>query len=377
MKILLVGGGTGGHFYPLIAIAEELNRVADEEKLLNFELYYIGTSRYDDAALKKEFIKYIPITTGKLRVYFSFKNFIDFFKTGFGIIQAFFKLFSLYPDVVISKGGYNAFPVLIAARFFRIPVIVHESDSAPGRVNKWAGKFAVRVALTYPEAAQYFDPKKVSLVGQPVRKVIATPATEGATEFFDLDPSLPVIGVIGGSLGARVINNVILELLPGILDHYQIIHQTGTTNFEDVTTDAKVVLGDDTRRSRYKPFATLNELQMKMFSGAATIIISRAGSILHEIAAWGKPSIIIPGTAAVYHDDHQRKNAYHFARIGACAVIEEGNLTPSVLENEINLIISHKERYHAMAERAKEFYQPDAARKIATEAIKIALAHEK
>lgn len=377
MKILLVGGGTGGHFYPLIAIAEELNRVADEEKLLNFELYYIGTSRYDDAALKKEFIKYIPITTGKLRVYFSFKNFIDFFKTGFGIIQAFFKLFSLYPDVVISKGGYNAFPVLIAARFFRIPVIVHESDSAPGRVNKWAGKFAVRVALTYPEAAQYFDPKKVSLVGQPVRKVIATPATEGATEFFDLDPSLPVIGVIGGSLGARVINNVILELLPGILDHYQIIHQTGITNFEDVTTDAKVVLGDDTRRSRYKPFATLNELQMKMFSGAATIIISRAGSILHEIAAWGKPSIIIPGTAAVYHDDHQRKNAYHFARIGACAVIEEGNLTPSVLENEINLIISHKERYHAMAERAKEFYQPDAARKIATEAIKIALAHEK
>lgn len=377
MKILLVGGGTGGHFYPLIAIAEELNRVADEEKLLNFELYYIGTSRYDDAALKKEFIKYIPITTGKLRVYFSFKNFIDFFKTGFGIIQAFFKLFSLYPDVVISKGGYNAFPVLIAARFFRIPVIVHESDSAPGRVNKWAGKFAVRVALTYPEAAQYFDPKKVSLVGQPVRKVIATPATEGATDFFDLDPSLPVIGVIGGSLGARVINNVILELLPGILDHYQIIHQTGKALFEDVTTDAKVVLGEDTRRSRYKPFATLNELQMKMFSGAATIIISRAGSILHEIAAWGKPSIIIPGTAAVYHDDHQRKNAYHFARIGACAVIEEGNLTPSVLENEINLIISHKERYHAMAERAKEFYQPDAARKIATEAIKIALAHEK
>lgn len=377
MKILLVGGGTGGHFYPLIAIAEELNRLADEEKLLDFKLYYMGTSPYDTEALKKEFITYIPITAGKLRVYFSLKNFLDFFKTGFGIMQAFFKLFSLYPDVVISKGAYSAFPVLVAARFFRIPVIVHESDSAPGRVNKWTGKFAARIAITYPEAAQYFDAKKVSLVGQPVRKVVATPATEGAAEFFDLDPTLPVIGVIGGSLGARVINNVILELLPGILDRYQIIHQTGVALFDDVVTDAKVILGEDTRRSRYKPFATLNELQMKMFSGAATIVISRAGSLLHEIASWGKPSIIIPGTAAVYHDDHQRKNAYHYARVGACAVIEEANLTPSVLENEINLIVTHKERYSAMSERAKEFYKPDAARKIATEALKIALAHEK
>jgi len=376
MKILLIGGGTGGHFYPLMAIAEELNALADEEKLLQFKLYYMGDGEYDKTALQKEFITYIPITAGKLRVYASFKNVIDVFKVGIGTIQAFFKLFSLYPDVIISKGGYGAFPVLVAARFFRIPVIVHESDTAPGRVNKWSGKFAIRVALAYPEAAQYFDAKKVSLVGQPVRKVIAHPATEGAAAFFDLDENIPIIGVIGGSLGARTINNVIVELLPSLLDRYQIIHQTGKTNFEDVTTDARVVLGDDPKRSRYKVFASLNELQMKMFSGASSLVISRAGSSIHEIAAWGKPSIIIPGIPAVYHDDHQRKNAYHYARTGACAVVEEPNLTPSVLENEIDLILTHKERYDAMAHHAKEFYKPDAARKIATEAIKIALEHE-
>jgi UDP-N-acetylglucosamine--N-acetylmuramyl-(pentapeptide) pyrophosphoryl-undecaprenol N-acetylglucosamine transferase len=377
MKILLVGGGTGGHFYPLIAIAEELNKIADQEKLLNYKLYYMGETEYDKDALKKEFITFIPITAGKMRVYFSLKNITDFFKTLTGIIQAFFKLYSLYPDVIISKGGYSAFPVLVAARFFRIPVIIHESDSAPGRVNKWSGKFAARVALTYPEAASYFDSKKISLTGQPVRKIIAQRATEGGAEFFDLDPNVPIIGILGGSLGAKVINNVVVQLVPTLLDRYQIIHQTGKSNFEDVTTDAKVLLGDSTKRNHYKVFSTLNELEMKMFSGAVSLVITRAGSTLNEIAAWGVPSIVIPGSPEVYHDDHQRKNAYHYARTGACAVIEEQNLTASVLLNEIDLILTHKDRYNAMSEHARAFYQPDAGRKIATEAIKIALEHEK
>ena len=105
MKILLTGGGTGGHFYPLIAIAEELNRIADEERIVNMKLYYMSNTPYDTVLLEEQFITYIPITAGKLRVYFSFKNFVDVFKTFFGAIGALFKVFSLYPDVVISKGG--------------------------------------------------------------------------------------------------------------------------------------------------------------------------------------------------------------------------------------------------------------------------------
>lgn len=376
MKILLIGGGTGGHFYPLIAVAEELNHIADEERIANFKLFYMADSPYNQKALDEEFITFIPIVAGKLRVYFSLQNFLDMIKTGIGTVSALFKLFSLYPDVIISKGGYAAFPVLIAARILRIPVIVHESDTVPGRVNKWSGKFARKVALSYPEAAEYFDQSKISITGQPVRKSIAHVAPEGAKEFFELDPNIPTIGVIGGSLGAKIINDSITSLLPGLVQQYQVIHQTGKKNFEETKTDMEVLLGNDTKRSRYKIFPYLNDLQTKMFGGAADIIISRAGGTIFEIAAWGKPSIIIPGSAAVFHGDHQRKNAYHYARTGACVVIEEVNLTPSVLKNEIDLIISHRDHYDAMAARAKSFFTPEAARIIAAAAVTIALKHE-
>ncbi len=377
MKILLAGGGTGGHFYPLIAIAEELNRIQEEEHLINFKLYYMSNSPYNRQLLDEQFITYIPIVAGKMRVYFSFQNFLDLFKTGFGVISALFKVFSLYPDVVISKGGFAAFPTLVAAKILRIPVIVHESDTVPGRVNKWAGKFARRVALSYPEAAQYFNPSKVSITSQPVRKTIARTTKDGANEFFELDPATPTIGIIGGSLGAKVINNILTELAPELIKKYQVIHQTGPKGYEEAKTDVGVILGQHTRRTRYKLFPYFNDLQTKMFGGASDIVISRAGSSLFEIAAWGKPSIIIPGRAEVYHADHQRKNAYHYARTGAAVVIEEKNLTASILLNQIELILDHPDRYQVMATHAKQFYNPDAARLIATEAIKIALEHEK
>jgi UDP-N-acetylglucosamine--N-acetylmuramyl-(pentapeptide) pyrophosphoryl-undecaprenol N-acetylglucosamine transferase len=377
MKILLAGGGTGGHFYPLIAVAEELNRIQEEEHLINFRLYYMSNSPYNKQLLDEQFITYIPITAGKLRVYFSLQNFVDLFKTAFGIVGAIFKVFSLYPDVVISKGGFAAFPTLVAARFLRIPVIIHESDTIPGRVNKWAGKFAQRVALSYPEAAEYFKAEKVSLTGQPVRKTVAHSAKEGAKEFFELDPNIPTIGIMGGSLGAKVINNIITELAPNLIEKYQVIHQTGPKGYEEAKTDLGVILGQNIKRSRYKMFPYLNDLQTKMFGGACDIVISRAGSTIFEIAAWGKPSVIIPGRAEVYHADHQRKNAYHYARTGAASVIEEKNMTPSILMNQIELILDHKDRYGAMAAHAKHFYNPDAARLIATEAVTIALSHER
>lgn len=376
MKILLIGGGTGGHFYPLIAIAEELNRISDEERLVHMKLYYMADVPYDTQALKEQFITFIPITAGKLRIYFSLQNFIDIFKTGFGVIGALFKLFHLYPDVIISKGGYAAFPVLVAAKVLRIPVVLHESDTVPGRVNTWSGKFARRIALSYPEAASYFPIEKVSVTGQPVRKAIAFNSREGAKEFFDLDPKMVTIGIIGGSSGAKVINDAITAILPQLLEHYQVIHQTGIATYEETKTDASILLGDNVKRGRYKIIPFLNDVQTKMFGGASDIIISRAGSALFEIAAWGKPSIIIPIPSTNSHGDHQRKNAFHMARTGACVVIQQESLTGSVLLNEIQLILNHKDRYDIMATHAKNFYKPDAARMIATEAIDIALEHE-
>ena len=375
MKIVLAGGGTGGHFYPLIAIAEELNRITEQEHLINVKLYYMGDTPHNPELLREQFITYIPVTAGKLRVYFSLKNVVDIFKTAFGVLRAIGTLYRLYPDVVIGKGGYASFPTLFAARFLRIPVIIHESDTVPGRVNVWAGKFAKRIALSFPEAGEFFDEKRVSVTSQPVRKTVAYSAKEGAKEFFELDASIPTIGVFGGSQGAKGINDCITELLPQLIEKYQIIHQTGVQNFDDIKTDVGVILGQNVKRSRYKPFPYLNDLQTKMFGGACDIVIARAGSSIFEIAAWGKPSILIPYPLA--HGDHQKKNAYHFARAGAAIVIQEENLTASILLNEIELILDHKDRYDAMATRAKALYNPDAARLIAREAIALALEHER
>ena len=374
MKILFTGGGTGGHFYPIIAIAEKVNEIADKEKLLETKLYFMSDAPYDKKSLFENGIIYEEINAGKLRRYFSMKNVLDLFKTFFGIIGAMFKIYSIYPDVIVSKGGYASFPALVAARILRIPVIIHESDSAPGKVNLWASKFAARIAVSYKETAQYFPAEKTAWTGQPIRREIQKPAKEGAYEYLKLDPSVPVIVVLGGSQGAELINNAILEALPELCVHYQIIHQVGSKNIDEIQKRASVILADQPFPQRYQPYGFLNVLAMKMVAGAATLIISRAGSTIFEIASWGVPSLIIPITNS--NGDHQRKNAFNYARAGACVVVEEKNLTPNVLSQEIDRLILDAQKMASMKKAALEFARPDAAEKIAREAVDIALGHE-
>jgi len=375
MKIAFTGGGTGGHFYPIIAVAQKVNQVIDKEHILSAKLYYLSDSPYDKEMLLQNGILYEEINSGKMRKYFSFLNFLDIFKTFFGVINATFKMFSLYPDVVFGKGGYASFPTLLAARILRIPVVIHESDSAPGRVNKWAGHFAKRIAVSFPEAVDYFPKKNVAWTGQPIRSEIEHPATKKeALDYFKLEEGLPVIFILGGSQGAELINNTILDALPRLTKNYQIIHQTGIKNFKNVSGQAEVVLTDSDQKSRYLPIAYFNPLQMKMAAGAASIIVSRAGSTLFEIASWGVPSILVPFTNS--NADHSRKNAFSYARAGACSVIEEANMTANILSSEIDRILSDKEGYEQMKKDTKTFNKTGAAEKIARELINIALSHE-
>ncbi|MBI4118408.1 MAG: UDP-N-acetylglucosamine--N-acetylmuramyl-(pentapeptide) pyrophosphoryl-undecaprenol N-acetylglucosamine transferase [Parcubacteria group bacterium] len=374
MKIVFTGGGTAGHFYPLIAVAESLNTIAKEEKLVPPRLYYMSNNPFDEALLFDNSIAFKRISAGKLRTYFSLLNITDLFKTALGILVAIWKMFLIYPDVVISKGGYVSFPPVLAARILRIPVIVHESDSVPGRTNLWTGTFADRIAISWPEAAQYFKGDNVALTGQPVRRAIQTPAKEGAHEYLHLEEGRPVVLIWGGSQGAQIINKTILDTLPEILAEYQIIHQVGDANFEEVKNLANVIVKDDTLRVRYKPFGYLNTLALRMSAGAASLVISRAGSGLFEIAAWGLPSIIIPITES--NGDHQRRNAFNYARSGACVVIEEKNLTPHVLVSEIKRLMQNEVERKRMGDAAKAFFLAGAEEKIAREAIRIALSHE-
>lgn len=374
MKILLTGGGTGGHFYPLIAIAEKLIEIADKEKIVDLKLYYMSDRSYDKRMLFENKITFIKIPCGKMRTYFSFSNFFDIFKTATGAILGIISMFFIFPDVVISKGGYAAFPAVLAARIFRIPVIVHESDSYPGRLNVWTAKFAWHVAISWPEAADYLPKDKTALTGQPIRKEILHGDSNGAHDFFKLKSDLPVILVIGGSLGAQKINDVVVDVLPELLSRYQIIHQTGLNNIDDVLSRSKLLMTNNPNIERYVPVAYLNNLSTRMAAGCANIIISRAGSAIFEFASWGIPSIIIPITNS--NGDHQRKNAFNYARAGACEVIEEANLTSHVLVSEIDKLLISKERLARMKDSALAFANPDAAEKIGQSAINLALSHE-
>lgn len=373
MKILLTGGGSGGHFYPLIAIAEKLIEVSDKQKIVDLKLFYMSNTPYDSRMLFENNIKFVQIPAGKMRIYKSFKNILDLFKTATGLFFGLISVFFIYPDVIISKGGYTAFPAVFAARILRIPVIVHESDSYPGRLNIWTAKFAKRVAISWPEAINYLPKEKTALTGQPIRKNIINSKPEGAREFFKLESKLPVILVIGGSQGAEKINDIILDVLPEILSRYQIIHQTGINNINGVSSRAKLLMENNSNISRYRPIAYLNDLDTRMASGAANLIISRAGSSIFEISSWGLPSIIIPITES--NGNHQRKNAYSYARTNACQVIEEGNLTPHLLISEIDKILSNPGKIKQMSEGALSFAPHDAAKKIAEEAISIAITH--
>jgi UDP-N-acetylglucosamine--N-acetylmuramyl-(pentapeptide) pyrophosphoryl-undecaprenol N-acetylglucosamine transferase len=375
MKILFTGGGSGGHFYPIIAVAEAVNEEVRVRRLLEPQMYYAAPDPYDREMLVGQNITFMPTSAGKMRRYFSVLNVVDYIKTGWGVLRSVIRVFFLYPDVVFGTGGYASFPTLLAAKLFRIPVVIYATDANPSRVNKWAGEFAAKIAISYPESSAFFPKQRTAFTGNPVRKSLLIPAREGAYEFLKLKHELPIILVLGGSQGAQTINEVILSALPQLVGKYQIVHQTGDDNFKDVSGRAKVILADNTNAANYKPFGYLNDLAMRMSAGVASLVITRAGSgSIFEIATWGIPSILIPIPEPVSYD--QGKNAFAYARSGAAIVIEQNNLTAGLLLSEIERILSSDQEKHKMSAAARAFARPDAAKSIANALLDIGLSHE-
>ncbi len=358
-KILLVGGGTGGHFYPLIALAEHLNTLSPRP-----ELYYAGPDAYDKEALAVNQITHIYIPAGKRRRYFSILNFLDMFKTLFGCLVAVIRLFILYPDVVMSKGGYTSVPVILAATFLRIPIIVHESDAVMGSANKLGSRFARHIVtaystLTLPKSVR----GAVHHLGIPIRRVLHATPSQNAIATLSIDAERPLILVLGGSQGAERINTLILDSLDELLVDFSIIHQTGKQNFELVKLSADKLIPDTERRQHYHPIPFLDGALLNDAYHLAYVVISRAGSnSIYEIALHGKPSILIPIPEGISHD--QRTNAYTYARESNAIVIEEDNLTDSLLRAEIDRIMQNEEAYASMVQGAKSFAKHDTAERI-------------
>jgi UDP-N-acetylglucosamine--N-acetylmuramyl-(pentapeptide) pyrophosphoryl-undecaprenol N-acetylglucosamine transferase len=307
-----------------------------------------------------------------------FLNFFSIFSVIRGVIQTLLQLFNVYPDIVFSTGGFAAFPTLFAAKLLRIPVVIYDADATPGRVSLWSSKFARWIAVAHADAAGKFSKKvqsRIARVGHPIRKEIVAPAKEGGFEFLKLDPSVPTIFVMGGSQGARAINETVLDALAKLVESYNVVHQTGTANLDEATKISSVVLKGSRYDNRYRPFGLLNTLALRMAAGIATIVVARAGSgTIFEVAAWGVPAILVPIPEDVSHD--QTENAFSYARAGAAVVIEQHNLAPHVLISEIDRLVGDADMRAKMTEAAHAYARPDAARKIATILLESAIAHE-
>jgi len=365
MKIVFTGGGTGGHIYPIIAITREIKKISPPDQEIRF--FYIGPKDELTARLlSQEGIKIKPILAGKIRRYCTIiailQNIIDIFKTAVGIIQAFGHLFFLAPDLVFSKGGFGAFPVIISARILRIPIFLHESDAVSGLANRITAKFAAEVFISFPKT-ENINASKMILVGNPIRKEILEGSEEDARKLFEITSNRPVILILGGSQGAQKINDLILDSLPQLIEDFEIIHQAGIRNFEQVKAEAEVVLNKESRKY-YHIYPFLREIELKHAYKISDFIISRAGSgSIFEIAALGKPSILIPLPGSA--QDHQLKNAYAYAKNKAAIVIEQENLTPNFFITTLKNILADQKRRKKMEEAAKNFSKPRAAEIIA------------
>ncbi len=387
MKILLTGGGTAGHITPLVAVARELRRLYQKEDL---KIHYIGPN---DAlgllVLQQEGIKTHTIVAGKLRRYFSLANITDvLFAIPLSFLQSFLLLIAIRPNLVFSKGGTGALPVTFWAWIFMIPVFLHESDIVPGLSNRIASNWAKKMFISFPKT-EYFNLAKTVLTGHPIKKELTEGSKESAKEVFNLtfatatghrserdpaeggdgvpseDGKKPILLFLGGSQGSEAINDFILLMLNDILKNYEVIHACGRKNFKQVQLESKQVIQKELEKY-YHLKDYLNEIELKHAYSAADLIISRAGAgSIFEIAANGKPSILIPLPGAA--GDHQSKNAYQYAQTGATLIVEQGTLTPNFFLGKINHLFAQPELKDQMSQAALVFAKPLAAKAIARE----------
>ncbi len=362
--ILLTGGGTGGHTYPLIAVARALRKQhGDAETIIQYIGPHGPLEEREREAFSAENIKTTFVSAGKVRRYASWQNIIDPFRTIWGILQSLYHVLVYMPDVVFAKGGYGAVPVVIAAWIYRIPIMVHESDAIPGVANRILGKLARRIAITYPRAKQFFRERKVALTGIPVRRAVAHGNAERAYARHHLSPEKPLVVVIGGSQGAQALNIAIIDAAPKLIKHTQILHQTGPTHREYVT-HAVARHGIKAGRDGYTAVDFLSEEEMGDALAAATLVISRAGaSAIAEIAAHSTAAILVPLRNSA--NNHQYMNAFAVAEVGGAVVLEEGNIGPDMLSETIEELLNDVALRTAMGARIERFYHPHAAARIA------------
>lgn len=330
-KIVLTGGGTAGHVTPNIALLPFLK----EE---GYEVYYIGSKNGIEKKLIEDFgIPYYGVSTGKLRRYFDLKNFTDPFRIIKGFSEAKKALREIKPDIVFSKGGFVSVPVVRAAHSLKVPSIIHESDLTPGLANKLCIPVACKICCNFPETMKYVPADKGVLTGTPIRSELASGTREAGLKFTGLNDSLPIMMIIGGSQGARSVNNIVRESLPELLKKFQVVHLCGKDNLDESLNDTE----------GYRQYEYIKE-ELKDLFAMADIVVSRAGAnAIFELLSLKKPSLLIPLPTG---RGDQILNADSFKAQGFSAVLKEENMTKESFLSEINSLFENKDKYiEAMA----------------------------
>lgn len=317
-KIILTGGGTAGHVTPNLALIPSL-------KELGYDIHYIGSYQGIERKLIEEAgIPYEGISSGKLRRYFDLKNFSDPFRVVKGYGEALKLLKKYKPDVVFSKGGFVAVPVVLAAKHYKVPVIIHESDMTPGLANKLCIPSAKNVCCNFPETLNYLPADKAVLTGSPIRKELLQGDRLSGLQYAHLSANKPIIMVIGGSLGSVTVNTAVRSILNKLSEQFQVIHICGKGNLDESLIGLQ----------GYVQYEYV-DAPLKHLFAAADLVISRAGAnSICEILALRKPNILIPLSAAASRGD-QILNAKSFEKQGYSTLLEEESLNSDSLYKAI------------------------------------------
>lgn len=343
-KLVLTGGGTAGHVTPNIALIERLRE--------EYEISYIGSyNGIEKGLIEKIGIPYYGISSGKLRRYFDLKNLSDPFRVIKGLHEARRLMKQIKPDVVFSKGGFVAVPVVFAAHGCKVPTIIHESDMTPGLANKLCIPKADKVCCNFAETMNYLPEGKAVHTGTPLRKELFTGDRRKGLEFCGFDGSKPVILVVGGSTGAAAVNEAVRNLLPTLLVKYNVIHLCGKGKCDSSFDNTE----------GYRQYEYISE-ELKDLFAAADLIISRAGAnAVCELLALAKPNILIPLSAAASRGD-QILNAESFERCGYSYLIPEEKVTNETLLEAVEKVFENRESYITAMKGAE---QADATERIA------------
>jgi len=349
-KILLTGGGTAGHIFPLLAIYQYLR----QKYKLRF-VYFGEVRGMEERIAKRENIPYVPIIAGKIRPYFSFLNFSAPLKVICGFFQALFRIIKEKPDFVLAKGGYVTIPTVLAAFVLGKKIFIHESDSVMGRSNRILYPFAKVVFVAFPK--KYFAreyQKKMVFSGLPVRKEFFSP------HFFPKKEK--IILVFGGSQGAKKINELVLQALPALLPRFKLIHITGEKHFEEIRAIREKMAKK--LKDAYQVFAFV-EKEMASLLKSADLVISRAGATsIFEIAAAERPAVLIPYPYAA--NDHQTKNASILQSQGAAVMFREEELSGEILGKNLIKILSDDSFLRKLSFSISKL-KPEGAEKIIAE----------